>query len=77
MSDTTPPKQHTYETAAARIEAIIRELDSGKAELHKTMELCREGRELIEFCAGELETVSKQLQELNLDKLVDRLEQNP
>jgi len=34
----------------------------------------REGRELVEWCAGELEAVGKGLEELRLDELVARLE---
>lgn len=64
----------TYETACARIETIIRRLDSGDAGLRETLDLCREGRELVEFCAGELEAVGAGLQELRLDELVTRLE---
>jgi exodeoxyribonuclease VII small subunit len=64
----------TYETATARIEEIIRRLDSGEAGLRETLELCREGRELVEFCAAELEAVGQGLEELRLDDLVARLE---
>ena len=64
----------TYETACARIEAIIRRLDSGEAGLRETLELCREGRDLVEFCAAELEAVGAGLEELRLDELVARLE---
>ena len=64
----------TYETATARIEAIIRRLDSGEAGLRETLELCQEGRSLIEFCAAELEAVGQGLEELRLDELVARLE---
>jgi exodeoxyribonuclease VII small subunit len=64
----------TYETACARIEAIIRRLDSGEAGLRETLDLCREGRELVEYCAGELEAVGAGLEELRLDELVARLE---
>ena len=64
----------SYESASARIEAIIRELDSGEAGLRDTLELCREGRRLVEFCAAELEAVGKGLDELRLDELVARLE---
>jgi exodeoxyribonuclease VII small subunit len=64
----------TYEQAAARIEAIIRRLDSGEAGLRETLELVREGRTLIEYCASELEAVGKGLEELELDQLVARLE---
>ena len=65
---------HTYETAAARVEEIVRRLDSGEAGLRETLELVREGRALIEFCANELDVVSGDLEELRLDDLVARLE---
>jgi exodeoxyribonuclease VII small subunit len=64
----------TYESAVARIEQIIRRLDSGEAGLRETLALVKEGRELVEFCAGELEAVSRGLEELRLDDLVTRLE---
>jgi exodeoxyribonuclease VII small subunit len=69
--------QHTYETATARIEEIIRRLDSGEAGLRETLDLCKEGRELVEFCAAELDAVGQGLEELRLDELVARLEQRP
>jgi exodeoxyribonuclease VII small subunit len=64
----------TYEAAVARIEEIIRRLDSGEAGLRETLALVKEGRDLVEFCAGELEAVSHGLEELRLDELVARLE---
>ena len=64
----------TYETATARIEEIIRRLDSGEAGLRETLELCKEGRTLVEWCAGELDAVGRGLEELRLDELVERLE---
>ena len=66
--------ERTYETAAARIEAIIRRLDSGEAGLRETLDLVKEGRELVEYCAGELEAVGRGLEELRLEELVTRLE---
>ena len=69
-----PPPQ-TYEAATARLEAIIKRLDSGEAGLRETLELVREGRGLVEFCAGELEAVGRGLEELRLEELVARLEQ--
>lgn len=65
----------TYESAAERIEAIIKRLDSGEAGLRETLELVREGRELVEWCAGELDAVGRGLEELRLDELVERLQQ--
>lgn len=76
MSTETPPATDTpsYETAVARVEAIVRRLDSGEAGLRETLELVREGRGLIEYCAGELAEVSRGLEELALDELVARLD---
>jgi exodeoxyribonuclease VII small subunit len=64
----------SYESAVARIEEIIRRLDSGEAGLRETLELVKEGRGLVEYCAGELEAVSVGLEELRLEELVARLE---
>lgn len=64
----------SYEAATARLETIIRRLDSGEAGLRETLELCKEGRGLIERCAAELDAVGQGLQELRLDELVARLE---
>jgi exodeoxyribonuclease VII small subunit len=67
-------QEQTYETASARVEEIIRRLDSGDASLNETLELVGEGKALIELCARELEAVSGALEELRLDELVARLE---
>jgi len=64
----------SYESAAERIEVIIKRLDSGEAGLRETLDLVKEGRELVEWCAGELEAVGKGLEELRLDDLVERLQ---
>jgi exodeoxyribonuclease VII small subunit len=64
----------TYESAVSRVEEIIRRLDSGEAGLRETLDLVREGRELVEFCAAELEAVGQGLEELRLEELVGRLE---
>ena len=70
----TPAAPLTYEAAAARVEEIIRRLDSGEASLNETLELVREGKALIELCASELGAVGDALEELRLDELVARLE---
>jgi exodeoxyribonuclease VII small subunit len=64
----------TYESAVARIEEIIRRLDSGDAGLRETLDLVREGRALVEYCANELDAVSHGLEELRLEELVARLQ---
>jgi exodeoxyribonuclease VII small subunit len=70
-----PGAQLSYEQAAARVEEIIRRLDSGEASLQETLTLLAEGKGLIEQCAAELAAVGNALEELKLDELVERLEQ--
>jgi exodeoxyribonuclease VII small subunit len=67
-------RQPTYEQAAARVEEIIRRLDSGEASLDETLSLVSEGKSLIEQCASQLAAVGDALEELHLDELVARLE---
>jgi exodeoxyribonuclease VII small subunit len=69
----TEPEQ-SYELATARLEEIIRRLDSGEAGLRETLDLVKEGRTLVEYCAAELEAVSQGLDEIKLDELIARLE---
>lgn len=68
-------KPESYEQAVSRLEEIIDRLDSGQAGLRETLDLCREGRELVDYCAAELEAVGEGLKELRLDELAARLEQ--
>ena len=69
-----PAERLSYEAASARVEEIIRRLDSGEASLNETLELVSEGKSLIELCASELAAVGGALEELRLDELVGRLE---
>jgi exodeoxyribonuclease VII small subunit len=63
----------SYEEAVERLEQIIERLDSGQAGLRETLELCREGRELVTYCAAELDAVGEGLKELRLDELASKL----
>lgn len=74
QSAETAERPQSYEAAAARVEEIIRRLDSGEASLSETLELVSEGKTLIERCASELTAVGDALEELRLDELVGRLE---
>ena len=73
-SASATPATQTYEAASERLEEIIKRLDSGTAGLRETLDLVKEGRTLVDWCATELETVGKGLEELKLDELVARLE---
>jgi exodeoxyribonuclease VII small subunit len=67
-------KPESYEAAVERLEEIIDRLDSGQAGLRETLELCKEGRELVQFCAAELDEVGEGLKELRLADLAARLD---
>jgi exodeoxyribonuclease VII small subunit len=64
----------SYEAAVERLEEIIDRLDSGQAGLRETLDLCKEGKGLVDYCAGELDAVGEGLKELNLDDLAARLD---
>ena len=64
----------SYEAAVERLEEIIDRLDSGQAGLRETLELCKEGRELVTYCAAELDEVGEGLRELRLEDLAAKLE---
>jgi len=63
----------SYEMAVERLEEIIDRLDSGQAGLRETLDLCREGRALVTYCAAELDAVGEGLKELRLDELAAKL----
>jgi exodeoxyribonuclease VII small subunit len=67
----------SYEVALGRLEQIIDRLDSGQAGLRETLELCKEGRDLLGYCAAELDAVSGDLNELRLEDLAAKLEPTP
>ena len=71
MTDGAPA---SYEAAVERLEEIIDRLDSGQAGLRETLDLCTEGKTLVDYCAGELDAVGEGLKELNLDDLAARLD---
>ena len=82
MAESEPDQSPTsrpdsYEQAVERLEQIIERLDSGQAGLRETLDLCKEGRELVTYCAAELDAVGEGLKELRLDELAARLEQAP
>jgi exodeoxyribonuclease VII small subunit len=72
LSPTAQPD--SYESAVERLEEIIDRLDSGQAGLRETLELCTEGKDLVGYCAAELDAVGEGLKELRLDDLAAKLD---
>ena len=74
MTAAEPRRPTTYETAAGARRGDRAPARLGRGGLRETLDLVREGRALIEFCANELDAVGGDLEELRLDELVARLE---
>ena len=54
-------KKMSFEEALARLEEIVGEMDSGKAELDKLLELFEEGTTLVRKCKKELDNAEKKI----------------
>jgi exodeoxyribonuclease VII small subunit len=70
----TTAQPDSYEAAVERLEEIIDRLDSGQAGLRETLDLCSEGKQLVTYCAAELDEVGAGLKELRLDDLASKLD---
>ncbi len=57
----------TFESALARLEAVVREIESGKAPLDKTLSLFEEGKALVEFCEKALTDAEQRITKINTD----------
>lgn len=74
QNQSAPTAPDSYEAAVERLEEIIDRLDSGQAGLRETLDLCKEGKELVNYCAAELDEVGAGLKELRLDDLAAKLD---
>ena len=64
-------KKMSFEEALARLEEIVGEMDSGKAELDKLLELFEEGTTLVRKCKKELDNAEKKIQLVTEDGETD------
>lgn len=64
-------KKMSFEEALARLEEIVGEMDSGKAELDKLLELFEEGTTLVRKCKKELDNAEKKIKLVTEDRETD------
>ena len=57
----------TFESAAERLEEIVRLLENGKAPLDDSLKLYEEGISLVRFCNEALEGAEKKIKILTVD----------
>ena len=63
MSD----KELTFETAMARLEQIVKTLESGECSLDDSMKLFEEGTKLTAFCSKSLKAAEQKIVKLTAD----------
>jgi len=54
-------KEKTFEVAIARLEEIVRALESGSAPLDKSLALFEEGVALVKLCNSRLDTAEQKV----------------
>ena len=57
-------KKMTFETALARLEEIVRAMESGSAKLDESLALFEEGGGLVKFCTGERDNDEQRVKSL-------------
>lgn len=61
-------KKETYSQAIARLEKIVRQIDSNELEIDELSEKIKEANEIIVFCTGKLAKADKEIEKLLGDK---------
>jgi exodeoxyribonuclease VII small subunit len=57
--------QKSFEEAIQRLDEIVQSLEGSTASLDESLRLYEEGKELVGFCLGKLETVEQKLKVLS------------
>ena len=61
-------KKETYSQAMARLETIVRQVDSNELEIDELVEKIKEANEIIAFCGEKLKKADVEIEKLLADK---------
>ena len=61
-------KKETYSQAMARLETIVRQVDSNELEVDELVEKIKEANEIIAFCSEKLKKADTEIEKLLADK---------
>ena len=61
-------RKETYSQAMARLETIVRQVDSNELEIDELVEKIKEANEIIAFCSEKLKKADKKKKKLWADK---------
>lgn len=67
-SENKEKNEMTFEAALARLEVIVKSLESGSAPLDESLSLFEEGVSLVKFCNGCLDSAEQKVKLLVLSK---------
>ncbi len=63
-SDKDTGKESSFESALARLEEIVKEMDSGELDLDKMVSHFEEGSKLIKTCSAKLNEVESKIEKI-------------
>ena len=63
------PEPESFESAMAKLEGVLRTLESGQISLEKSLEVYREAKFLAGWCYKKLNSIEGELKKLGLDEL--------
>ena len=63
-----PKKKETYSQAVARLEEIVRRIDSNELEIDELAEKIKEANEIIAFCSDKLTKADAEIEKLLSEK---------
>ena len=61
-------KKETYSQAMARLETIVRQVDSNELEIDELVEKIKEANEIIAFCSETLKKADTEIEKLLAEK---------
>ena len=61
-------KKETYSQAMARLETIVRQVDSNELEIDELVKKIKEANEIIAFCSEKLKKADTEIEKLLADK---------
>jgi exodeoxyribonuclease VII small subunit len=70
-------KPMTFEEASARLDELVRQMESGQLPLDKMIEAFEEGRRLVAFCNQKLSEVAKRVEKIKEDEKTGLLMREP
>lgn len=67
----------TFEEASARLDELVRQMESGQLALDKMIEAFEEGRRLVAFCNNKLSEVAKRVEQIKEDEKTGAIAREP